>query len=263
VVDVHTHAWPDSIAERALAGTFKDLHIFGDGKISTLTATMDASGINRAVCLAVANTGAAVESANRFVGSLDRERFVGFGSVHPELTPRQNIESLRRHRLCGVKLHPLFQNYGLDDPSLLRTLDELQGEFVALVHVGAGNEQARQRCRPTMLREIVERCPGLDVIACHFGGFRMLDEAEAEIIGLPVYLDTAWPPTVGEVDADRVRGLIVRHGADRVLFGSDWPMASPAAEIEALRALDLPDDQCDALLGGNAERLIARYEGRQ
>ena len=31
--------------------------------------------------------------------------------------------------------------------------------------------------------------------------------------------------------------LIRRHGADRVVFGSDWPMADPAAEIAAIRAL--------------------------
>ena len=146
VIDVHTHAWPDAIAERAVAGSFSDLKRFGDGRVQSLVEALDRSGIDRAVCLAVANTPRQVEGANRFVGSLDRERFIGFGSVHAGLSVEENLAALRTNRLCGVKIHALFQNYGLDDPGLLRTLDAMQGEFIALFHVGAGNEQAGELC---------------------------------------------------------------------------------------------------------------------
>jgi len=260
IIDVHTHAWPDAVAERALAGSFKDLHVFGDGRVDTLVQTLDEAGIDRAVCLAVANTPDRVPAATRFVGSLDRDRFIGFGSVHADLPADENLAPLREHGLCGAKIHPLFQHYGLDDPGLLRTLDAMQGEFIALIHVGAGNEHARDLCTPAMLRDIVERFPGLDVIACHFGGYRMLDEAEQDVIGLPVYLDTAWPPTLGGVEAERIRAIIERHGPERVLFGSDWPMASPAAEIESVRALGLDDEGLAGVLGTNMQRLLERYE---
>jgi hypothetical protein len=260
IIDVHTHAWPDAIAPRALAGTFQDLEIFGDGRVDSLIAAMDEAGVERSVCLAVANTGRQVDGANRFVASLDRDRFIGFGSIHPELTPERNVESLRANGLFAAKLHPLFQNYSLDDPSLLATLEAMAGEFIALIHVGGGNEHGKDRCSPAMLRAIVERFPTLDVIACHFGGFRMLDEAAAEVIGLPVYLDTAWPPTVAEVDGERVRAIIERHGGDRVLFGSDWPMASPRAELAALRALELDEDTLAGVLGENMRNLLGRYE---
>ena len=56
------------------------------------------------------------------------------------------------------------------------------------------------RGTPAMMRRVIEMFPGLDVIACHFGGYRLLDEAEENIIGLPVYVDTAWPPSLGDVD---------------------------------------------------------------
>jgi predicted TIM-barrel fold metal-dependent hydrolase len=260
VIDVHTHAWPDAVAERALAGSFHDLERFGDGRVDSLVAEMDTAGIDRSVCLAVAPTPRLVEGANRFVGSLDRERFVGFGSVHADLEPAANLAALRDNRLCGAKIHPLFQNYGLDDPGLLRTLDAMQGEFIALIHVGAGNEHAKDRCTPAMLARIVDQFSGLDVIACHFGGYRMLDEAEADVIGLPVYVDTAWPPTLRDVDAARLRAIVERHGPERVLFGSDWPMASPTAELDSVRALGLTDDQLAGVLGGNMQRLLQQYE---
>jgi predicted TIM-barrel fold metal-dependent hydrolase len=260
VIDVHTHAWPDAIAERAVAGSFSDLKRFGDGRVPSLVEALDRSGIDRAVCLAVANTPRQVEGANRFVGSLDRERLIGFGSVHAGLSVEENLAALRTNRLCGVKIHPLFQNYGLDDPGLLRTLDAMQGEFIALFHVGAGNEQAGELCTPAMMRRVIEMFPGLDVIACHFGGYRLLDEAEENIIGLPVYVDTAWPPSLGDVDPERLRAIIERHGPERVLFGSDWPMASPADELTAVRGLGLGPEQTAGVLGDNMKRLLERYE---
>ena len=45
--------------------------------------------------------------------------------------------------------------------------------------------------------------------------------------------------------------LIRRHGADRVVFGSDWPMADPAAEIAAIRDLGLTPEEEAGILGGN------------
>ena len=51
-----------------------------------------------------------------------------------------------------------------------------------------------------------------------------------------------------------------RHGADRVVYGSDWPMADPAAEIAAIRALGLtPEEDEAAILGDNLARLLGLH----
>jgi predicted TIM-barrel fold metal-dependent hydrolase len=55
-----------------------------------------------------------------------------------------------------------------------------------------------------------------------------------------------------------VRALISEHGPERVLFGSDWPMASQADELAVVRGLGLTEDQVAGILGGNAERLLAK-----
>jgi len=69
-------------------------------------------------------------------------------------------------------------------------------------------------------------------------------------------LETSWPPRLGDLDAARLRRIIDRHGADRVVFGSDWPMADPAAEIAAVRSLGLDAAAEQAILGGNLARLL-------
>jgi predicted TIM-barrel fold metal-dependent hydrolase len=258
LIDIHTHAWPDRAAERALADSIDFLEHYGDGKVSSLEQSMAAAGVEKCGCLGVANTPAQVELANRFVGGLDPRRFIGFGSIHAELPADENVASLRRHGLRAAKIHPLFQGYGLDHPGLLETLALMEGEFAVIIHVGAGKDPATNRlCTPSLLAELVTRFPRLDIIACHFGGYHMIDDARSTVIGLPVYVDTSWPPTVSALGRERLRELIAAHGAARVLFGSDWPMASQADELAAIRSLGLTDDEEHGILGGNAEQLFA------
>ena len=45
------------------------------------------------------------------------------------------------------------------------------------------------------------------------------------------------------------------------MFGSDWPMADPAAEIVAVRALGLDAASEQAILGGNLARLLGLAAG--
>lgn len=256
IIDGHNHVWPDAIAGRALSGNVADMVLFGDGTVAGLVAAQEEAEINRSVCLAVANSPDQVEAANRFVGSLDRSRFIPFGTVHPGLPAGENMASLRAHGVAGVKLHPVFQGYRLDDPGLFAVLEELAGELPVIVHVGEGGGSDGSPCTPAMLREIAETFPTLDVIACHFGGYHKLAEAGDQVIGLPVHIDTSWPPSLATVDPAVVRDLIRRHGPERVVFSSDWPTASPKAEVEAVRALGLDEDETEAILGGNLARLL-------
>jgi predicted TIM-barrel fold metal-dependent hydrolase len=218
---------------------------------------MDRAGVDRCVSLGVAPAASYVDAVDDFAGSLDRRRFVGFGSIHAGLSPDENLAGLRRNDLRGAKVHPLYQGYALDDPGLRETLDAMQGEFAVIVHVGEGDSpDSNARCTPAMMRALVQDFPRLDVIACHFGGYRLLEQAEEMIVGLPVYVDTSWPPGVGQIDGPRLRSLIERHGPERVVFASDWPMADPAREIATIEGLGLADSDTEAVLGGNLERLL-------
>ena len=256
IIDGHTHVYPDAVARKAIAGSPADLKRFGDGTVSSLIEVMAASGVDRSVCLGIANTPDRVDNANRFAGSLDADRFIGFGSVHPGLSPEENVASLRAHGLRGAKVHPMFQQFTLDDPRLLATLDAMSGEFAVIVHVGGAGDDPGDRCSPAMLADLVRQFPRLDLIACHFGGYKRFEEAAEIVIGLPVHLDTSWPPSLATLDPRRVREIIEKHGPERICFASDWPMADPAAEIATIRDLGFSDDDTDAILGGNLARLL-------
>jgi uncharacterized protein len=107
------------------------------------------------------------------------------------------------------------------------------------------------------VRAIVESIPELTLIACHYGGYHRMDEAEGLVVGAPrVVLETSWPPRLADVDPERLRAIVAGHGADRVVYGSDWPMTDPAAEVAAIRALGLSAADEVAILGGNLARIL-------
>ena len=58
------------------------------------------------------------------------------------------------------------------------------------------------------------------------------------------------------VGAIGIARALIEAAPDRVVFGTDWPMTDPAAEIAAIRALGLEPDEEAAILGGNLARLL-------
>jgi len=259
IVDVHCHVWPDHIAPQVLASRPAGLDAAFDGTVGGLLRTMDAAGVDRAAALGIAAVARSVRRTNEFIGSLDRERLVPFGTVHPDLTVDENLRSLADNGIGGVKLHPLFQQLSLADPRVIDIARGLAAAGVVVVtHAGSGGDPAaNERGAPRNVRVLMEAVPDLTLVACHFGGYHRLDDAAAELLGSPVVLETSWPPRLSDVDAERVRTIIRRHGAERVVFGSDWPMADPAAEIATIRSLGLDDAEVAAILGGTMSRLLS------
>lgn len=258
IVDAHTHVWPDGLAQRALsANRLPGLTAIGDGTAGSLASAMSTSGVDHSIALGIAGKAEHVDATNRFVASLAGQRFSAFGTVHVDLPVEANMDSLNAHGIRGVKIHPLFQGYGLEHPRLWELFEAFGSEIGVIVHVGAGGSGAvNALSTPRMLRRIVTTFPRLRLVACHFGGYHMLAEAEQELRGLDVVLETSWPPSVAEVDPSTARRVIARHGAERVVFGSDWPMADPAAEIAAIRRLGLSDEDQAGILGGNLNRVL-------
>jgi predicted TIM-barrel fold metal-dependent hydrolase len=258
IIDAHTHVWPDKIAGAALAGNrVPGLVPRGDGTVAGLMADMERSGVDVSCCLAIANEARQVDHANGFAASLAARNRVPFGTVHVDLSVEDNLASLRRHGISRVKIHPLFQSFGLDHPRLWELFEAFGSEVAVITHVGQGGDAYRNSLSsPKMIRDISRQFPELRLMACHFGGYKILDDAEEMLAGSDVVLETSWPPRLATLQPDRVRRLIRHHGAERVVFGSDWPMTSPTEELTALQALGLTADELECVLGGTLARVL-------
>lgn len=255
IIDAHSHVWPPAIAAKALTAT-QDVSFVGDGTVEGLRRAQVAAGVARSVCLAISPDPSRLDDANAFVGSLPRDHFIPFGTIHPDVSPAENLGSLERHGVAGVKVHPIFQRTPLDDPRYAEILEPLQGVMPVSIHIGAGAGADDTYANSRMLRDLHHALPELELIACHFGGYKDLDAALEHVAGLPIHLDTSWPPSLATTDGDTIRQLVELHGADRIVFASDWPATDPARELEVLRSLGLDQDDLELILGGNMARLL-------
>ena len=258
IIDAHTHVWPDNIASVALASNpVTELHSRGDGTVSGLESDMARSGVGLSCCFGIANKPQHVDRVNEFVASIASPTRYGFGTVHVERSVEENLESLRRNGIDAVKVHPLFQDYALDDRRLWDIFDAFGEDIAVVTHVGEGGDAHRNSLSsPQMIADIAKQFPRLRLVACHFGGYRLFDQARELLGGVDVVLETSWPPTLATLRPEKVRELIRYHGAERIVFGSDWPMTSPEEELQAIDSLGLTDDELKLVLGGTMARVL-------
>jgi len=110
------------------------------------------------------------------------------------------------------------------------------------------------RAAPERFGRLIDRFDGLRLLCTHLGGWRMWDEVERHLIGTRVYLETSF--SLAELGAERASDMIRRHGVERVFFGTDWPWASQAEEIEQVRRLGLTKAELEGILRDNVQRVL-------
>ena len=93
----------------------------------------------------------------------------------------------------------------------------------------------------------------------HMGGWRLWDEVEEKIVGLPVYLDTAvvlnrkFPVKLSN---DQFLRMVEKHGAEKILFGTDSPWYDQQQALEDLDNTGIGEKEKKLILGDNANRLF-------
>jgi aminocarboxymuconate-semialdehyde decarboxylase len=152
-----------------------------------------------------------------------------------------------------VFVHPSTRGFGLpvlEEHYMWNTVGNPVETTVTAAHmVGAG---------------VMDDFPDLRVLLAHGGGVL------PSLRGRLAHEQTIHPPgrdVLGAIgrfhvdtvvhDAEVLRGLVDFFGAERVLLGSDYPFDMGVERpAEIVRALELPEQQESAVLGGNALRLL-------
>ena len=157
---------------------------------------------------------------------------------------------------AGIKLHPYYQDFNIDDEALFplyRALDELG--LILVCHTGFDFAFPRERkADPVRVLRVVERVPSLKLVTSHMGAWDDWDEVGKYLIGKPITMDISL--SLDLLGRERAREMLLSHPADRVLFGTDSPWGSQPETVQALRALELGEEREQRLLGKNARGLL-------
>ena len=261
VIDFHTHAFNEKISEKAISKLEEIINYkaFTRGTISDNIKHFDEWGVDKAVSLSIATKPSQQKIINDWAATQASDRIIPFGSVHPDADDAlEELERIKSLGLKGIKLHPDYQNFYIDDEKafpIYKKCAELS--LIVVFHSGVDVLSPDNiHATPDMCLRAFKAVPQMTMVLAHLGGNELWEEVYEKLAGVEgnLYFDTA---LVGNRCPDELMKKIIRkHGANRILLASDCPWHDIRAEIEAIKRLGLTDEEIQMIFHENAERLL-------
>ena len=256
IIDAHCHIYPAKIAAKAVTaiGNFYGIKMAEDGTSDALIREGEAIGVEKYVVHSTATTVHQVRSINDYIcGEMQAHpEFIGFMTLHNEMEDaaiEEEVALAISRGMKGVKLHPDFQKFNIDDAENLYRVTS--GKLPVLLHMG---DKRYDFSSPSRLKTMAEKYPDQIFIGAHFGGYSVWDKVEC-LKDLPnVYFDTS--SSLFFLDKGKASDLIHRFGAHRYFFGTDFPMWRAGEELKRFLALDLTEEEREDILYNNAAKLL-------
>jgi predicted TIM-barrel fold metal-dependent hydrolase len=198
---------------------------------------------------------------------------VAFISVDPimgqEAMLAELLDKIDHQGARGLKIHPGEGRFFPDDPSLGSVYKAMVERGLSVISHG-GLDIANpdpSYTRPAAFAGVAEQYPGLNLVIAHLGN-NFFDESVQMATKYPnIFFDTSavipgdenGEPLIKDnalSNAEAVE-LIRNIGIERVMFGTDYPWFNPLWDLKRFLKLDFSDAEKEALLGGNAKRILS------
>ncbi len=262
-IDFHTHAFPDQIAPMAIQALEKkgNVKAYLDGTVDDLLSSMDRAGIERSVVCSIATRPEQFYPILNWSQSIKSERIIPLPSVHPrDPEAMAHLVEIKDQGFIGLKMHPYYQDFLLDDPELLdmyQRISEL--DLLLVMHTGYDIGYPRiQRADPKRILNVVEEVPQLRLITTHLGGWDEWTDVRNLLTGRPIYMEISF--ALDFLDQIRLRELIENHPPEFILLGTDSPWADQETTLKMLAKLGLNADLFSRIVRDNALQLLASIE---
>lgn len=274
-IDFHVHAFPDRIASKAIGQLSGRAAAYGDkvqimpvtdGTIGEARRRLREYGTDAGVLMPIATTVGHQKHINDWAQEQNHGSIVSFGSVHPrDPEALSELERIRDIGLKGIKLHPDYQEFFVDDESVYPIYEKIEELGLPLLfHAGKDPYSPHVvHGKPQAIAKIAKEFPRLIIIAAHLGGSKVYEEALEYIYmqDIPnLYIDTSMSHIYA--DPADIRMAIRMMGADKVLYASDMPWSNGRKAADMLMQLGLKDEELEKIFYKNALRLLQIPEGR-
>jgi len=276
IIDFHTHVLPPQIKKNRskyieLDPCFAILYSDPKAKIATaeeLIASMDEAGVDISVILNYGWTTheLCLETNDYIMESVSRypQRLVGFCAVQPQSTEAAiaEIERCAKAGIRGVgEMRPDMQLFDLTDEVVMEPFVKAlrKNRLILLTHASepVGHDYpGKGGITPDILYPFIASFPDLKLVCAHWGGglpfYALMPEVGKAMSN--VFFDTAASPFLYTPQVyEQVTQLV---GAEKIIFGSDYPLLAQSRLLKEIEALDLPQETKSLILSGNAQRLL-------
>jgi len=277
IIDFHTHVVPPKIKERRAEYLGRDTcfsQLYAEPKAKLITAeelitAMDEYEIDKSVILNLGWTSheLCVETNDYILEAITRhpQRLIGFCVIQP-LAGDKAIKELERCARNGAKgigeMRPDVQGFDFRDNSVMKPViaATIEHNLIFLTHASepVGHQYfGKGSITPEVIYPLILNFPNLKLVCAHWGGglpfYALMPEVDKALSN--VYFDTAATPFLYKPQIFKQVADIT--GSDKILFGSDYPLLSPRRVIDQIESVELSQKDRAAILGGNAQRLLA------
>jgi len=276
IIDFHTHIFSPRVKKDRRKyidsdACFAILYSSPDAKLATadeLIASMDKDGVDISVVLNIGWTTheLCVETNDYILESIARypKRLIGFCSVQPKSLEDalDEIERCAKGGIRGVgEMRQDMQLLDLSDEGVMKPVIEAitKHNLILLTHASepVGHKYpGKGDVTPDVLYPFITGFPNLTLVCAHWGGglpfYALMPEVKKAMSN--VFFDTAASPFL--YSPEIYNQVIQLVGADKILFGSDYPLMAQNRLLKEIRSLDLPREMERLILSGNAQRLL-------
>ncbi|MFA6175336.1 MAG: TatD family hydrolase [Phycisphaerae bacterium] len=261
IIDFHTHAFSDDLAPKAmkaLSSGCPDLPYYLDGTVKQLLESMDKAGISKSVICSIATKPKQFQPIFDWSIAIQSDRIIPLASVHPLDEQRdEHIKQVKDAGLKGLKLHPYYQDFYVDEDNMLKYYEQVcKHDLVLTVHTGYDVAFPYiRRAEPARILNALKHFPQLKFITTHLGAWQMWDEVENELLGKNVYIEISF--ALEYLSEKRAKQILENHPEDYILFGSDSPWTDQRQTLNLLNKLKLSPERMGKILSANAKKLLA------
>ncbi len=277
IIDFHTHIFPQNIRKNresvfASEPAFKLLYQSADSRLigaAELINMMDKNGVDQSLIFGFPwQNSAAFRPHNDYIIEMVQkypERLIGLGCFDPGA----NAAAAEAERCIDAGLSGIgelaFYQGGIDDSALDRLAPIMEmcaaRNLPVLIHTNEPVGHHYHGKTPITLAQIyrlIKRFPANKIVLAHWGGglfFFGLMKKEVKERLKNVYFDTAASPYLYEAQIYQIAEKII--GSASILFGSDYPLLSPARYFRDMDEAGLTPKQKEKICGENAAKLLA------
>lgn len=273
IIDIHTHTFPDKIAEKVIASlsaAAENTPPMTLGTEDSLIESMKAAGVTYSIVQPVATRPDQTESINRKVASVHERHpeLISFGAMHAENENyKEIILNLKADGIRGIKLHPVYQNINFDDMRFMRIIDCCaENDMAMLVHAGKdiGFPDRPDIITPERIANVIRTLHPDKLILAHMAAWECWDRIDVMLEAGDFYADTAFAvkPDIDPQNYPRLmekpafEALVRKIGVDRVIFGSDSPWQGQKELVETIRSCNFTEEELEKIFWKNAEKMV-------
>ncbi len=184
-----------------------------------------------------------------------KKKYWFFPWVDPRKKDWKTFLDNNGHHIRGIKVHASLDQVqkGVTHRLYKPVLDfAYERNMIMLVHCG----RAQNTASYLYVIDVAKRYPRMNFVMCHLGGDHEKLKLEAPLKVKKEKLKNVFFDISATREFWTIAKGIKTLGAEKFIFGSDYPVMHPKVSLETVRVLNLGDEDQKLVFGGNIRRLL-------